>query len=186
MSWLNRLKKTESPCLPTLQNPQNPIKGGFVGFVASPLGGIEKIERLAVAANEAVQLGTLNPKVSPRVDALPLNLDRWCWPVSSAMNAEEIDTFTARLVRFTDKGVNLHGSEALAGRLVIRDREQDTRRVCMECIHLNNGRRCANWKTAGVANQAQDAQLPTEFVLQLQHCHGFTALRLATNPKAQS
>ncbi len=99
--------------------------------------------------------------------------DACCCPHSSAMNGAEIDTFTARLARFTDKGLNLIDAEALADKLVIRDREGDDRRVCLECAHLHHGGRCGNWKAAGVANRASESRLPTDLVLQLQRCDGF-------------
>ena len=62
--------------------------------------------------------------------------DRWAWPHSEAMNGREIDTFTARLARFTDKGLMLDDAEKLADKLVTRDRESDDRRLCLECVHL--------------------------------------------------
>lgn len=46
------------------------------------------------------------------------------------MNTGEIDTFTARLARMTDKGVSLGDAERLADRLVIRDREGDETGGC--------------------------------------------------------
>ena len=105
--------------------------------------------------------------------------DRWCWPHSSAMNDVEIDTFAARLHRFTDKGLARNDGEALADKLVLRDREQDDRRVCLECRHFaGHGAgswRCGNWQAAGVAIRSRDAQLPTDLVVQLQRCDGFTA-----------
>lgn len=180
MSWLTRLKKSEctpAPTLQNLQNLQNPSDGGFVGFVGTPLGDIEKKQSHSAAANDPAvpDQDTPDGKVRARVDVSPPDpaLDRWCWPVSGAMNTGEIDTFTARLARFTDKGVNLDDSEALADRLVIRDRERDTQRVCMECAHLGSGRNCRNWKSAGVAIHSRDSKLPTDLVIQLQHCDGF-------------
>ena len=62
--------------------------------------------------------------------------DRWAWPHSQAMNTVEIGTFTARLARFADKGIKLDAAQALADRLVTRDREADERRLCLECAHL--------------------------------------------------
>ncbi len=99
--------------------------------------------------------------------------DACCWPHSSAMNGAEIDTFTARLAWFTDKGLSLIDAEALADKLVIRDREGDDRRVCLECVHLRHGERCGNWQQAGVAIRARDAQLPGDFTTLLQRCGGF-------------
>lgn len=91
------------------------------------------------------------------------------------MTGAEIDTFTARLVRFTDMGLDLHTGERLADKLVIRGREQDVRRNCLECLHLHRGDgwRCGNWQRAGVAVRARDAQLSAALVFQLQHCEGF-------------
>ena len=105
--------------------------------------------------------------------------DRWCWPHSSVMNGAEIDTFAARLHQFTDKGLARNDGEALADKLVLRDRESDDRRVCLECQHFaGHGAgswRCGNWQTAGVAIRSRDAQLPADLVVQLQRCDGFTA-----------
>jgi len=91
------------------------------------------------------------------------------------MNTVEIDTFTARLARFTDKGLTLADAEQQADRLVIRDREGDGRGLCLECAHLHGaGRwRCGNWHRAEVATQLRDAHLPGALVLTLQRCPGF-------------
>ena len=108
-----------------------------------------------------------------------LDPDRWCWPHSTAMNTMEIDLLTARLARFTDKGLDLDTSELVADSLVIWDRDKDDRAVCLECIHLGGygatSWRCANWQAAGIAIRARDAQLPAELVCQLQRCDGFAS-----------
>ena len=105
--------------------------------------------------------------------------DRWCWPRSSAMNGAEIDNFAARLYSFTDKGLPRTDGEALADKLVVRDRESDDRRVCLECKHLAGigagSWRCGNWQAAGVAICSPDARLPSDLVVQLQRCDGFAA-----------
>lgn len=111
--------------------------------------------------------------------------DRWCWPHSSAMNGAEIDTFAARLHKFTDKGLARNDGEALADKLVLRDRDQDERRVCLECKHFaGHGAgswRCGNWQAAGVAIRSRDAQLPADLAVQLQRCDGFTAHPTSTS-----
>ena len=111
--------------------------------------------------------------------ALNEDSDRWCWPHSSAMNGTEIDTFAVRLHKFTDKGLARNDGEALADKLVLRDRDQDDRRVCLECKHFaGHGAgswRCGNWQAAGVALRSRDAQLPADLVVQLQRCDGFAA-----------
>jgi len=109
---------------------------------------------------------------------LPGNPDRWCYPDSTAMTGSEIDTFTARLSRFTDKGVIQSDAESLADKLVKRDRDSDDRRLCLECTHLGGyGRaswRCGNWQAAGVAISQRDSQLAADLVFKLQRCAGLT------------
>ena len=93
------------------------------------------------------------------------------------MTGAEIDTFTARLARFTDRGMGLADADALADKLVTRDRESDDRRLCVECVHLaghaavNWG--CKNWQRSGVAIKARNAQLSAALVYQTQRCGGF-------------
>lgn len=95
--------------------------------------------------------------------------DRWCWPSSPAMTTREMETYSARLVRFIGLGLSAEHAERLADRLVIRDREQDDRRVCIECTHVRAGLlRCANWRQAGIG--APELGDMTE---RLQHCDGF-------------
>ena len=148
---------------------------GFVGFVACPPGHISKnegqgrpAEKPAEPHRHVVADAPGSPNPAP---AVALDPDRWCWPNSRAMNTREIDTFTARLARFTDKGVSLGDAERLADSLVIRDREGDHRRLCLECSHLQGaGRwRCGNWRAADVAAQG----LARNLVLMLQRCGGF-------------
>ena len=160
MKWLARLKKIDTA--PEVEATE-PTKPGFVGFVAPGMASIQKTGGDSPAANDPAA-------------AMP-DPDRWAWPHSEAMNGREIDTFTARLARFTDKGVNLDDGGALADKLVTRDRDADDRRLCLECTHLaGHGAtswRCGNWQAAGVAIRAGDAQLPGDLVCQLQRCGGF-------------
>ena len=101
------------------------------------------------------------------------------------MNGAEIDTFTARLVQFTDRGVKLDDAECLADKLVTRDRENDDRRVCLECAHLTGHGSgpwaCRGWKQAAIALRSRDAQLPADLVRSLQRCDGFTPKPISTN-----
>lgn len=101
------------------------------------------------------------------------------------MNGVEIGTFETRLQKFTEKGLARKDGEVLADKLVLRDRESDDRRVCLECQHFaGHGAgswRCGNWQGAGVALRSRDSLLPTDLVLQLQRCHGFTPHLLSTH-----
>lgn len=125
----------------------------------------EGIQAPNVARVAPVTVAT--PKETPWAANDP---DFWCWPHSLAMNTGEINAFTARLARFTDKGVSHEKAERLADALVIRDREADDRRLCLECTHLQGfGRwRCGNWQTADVVQQG----LTRDLVLMLQRCSG--------------
>ncbi|NWF45281.1 hypothetical protein F3K02_08450 [Hydrogenophaga sp. D2P1] len=162
MSWLARLKRQtaldQDATKPT-QPPEADHEAGFVGFVACPPVPIQKIKALKAAANDAA------------AETLAADTDRYCWPHSDAMNGQEIDTFTARLAQFTDKGLSLDDAERSADKLVIRDRESDDRRLCLECAHLQGrGRwRCGNW---GVADVARDGLAP-DLVKILQRCSGY-------------
>ena len=204
MKWLQRLKSGASPNT----DATKATEPGFVGFVAPVPALMKKTAAPANAANDpaptlkkpetAPWRVTLAPGTSAataekfRAASLALdqliedsNLavadtdpDRWCWPHGDAMNTAEIDTFTARLARFTDKGMSLPDAEALADKLVMRNREGDDRRLCLECVHLSGfgptSWRCGNWQAAGIAIRPHDTQLPAELVVQLQRCGGFT------------
>ena len=153
MKWLQRLKSATT----TNTDATKPTEPGFVGSVACPVAPSEKF----------------SASQQPPANEASADPDRWCWPHGPAMNTAEIDTFTARLARFTDRGLILADAEALADKLVIRDREGDDRRLCLECASLNRGGRCSNWQAAGVAIRARDAQLPGDFTTMLQRCGGF-------------
>jgi hypothetical protein len=145
------------------------------------------------ASGSVIDIGTVRPAglsakllaasqaLDAKVQAAGLSLgddsDRHCWPNSTAMNGAELATFTARLARFSTKGVTHADAESLADRLVQRDRDSDDRRLCLECRHLSgygaSSWRCRNWQAAGVAIRSRDTQLPADLVLQLQRCDGF-------------
>ena len=148
MNWLARLKKQNTP----RPHPTETTETLFVVSVGTPDWHIKKIEGDAPAANDPAQ-----------------DPDRWCWPHSTAMNTAEIDTFTSRLALFTDRRVILDDAERLADLLVIRDREQDDRRLCLECSNCQQGR-CTRWLAAGL----KQAQLPAGLATTLQRCGGFT------------
>ena len=130
----------------------------------TPAATVAKFRAASLALDAAQRAAGFPPWVNPDAD---------CWPHSTAMTGAEIDTFTARLARFMDKGLDLDAGERLADKLVIRDREQDDRRQCLECLHLHRGWRCGNWQRAGVAVRAGHAHLSTDFVSLLQRCDGF-------------
>ena len=82
----------------------------------------------------------------------------------------EIERFLVREARFTRLG-RVADAEHLAERLTLRDREQDDRRLCLECAALADNRRCelaAQGRLAGAYRRLEP--LPTI----LQRCPGFT------------
>lgn len=142
------------------------------GLKVTPAKALTNELRETIKANKAMLVDHLQRVAANDTVAEPqADPDRWCWPHSAAMNGQEIDTFTARLARFTDKGASLEEAERLADKLVIRDREGDDRRLCLECAHLKgqNPWGCGNWRQAGVC----DAALARDLVLMLQRCEGF-------------
>lgn len=149
----------------TTDATQERISASTVARVASVTVASPEIAKAANDCELTTALAVLDP-------------DRWCWPASSAMNTGEIDLFLKRRGRFTDWGVSLDDAERLADALVIRDRDSDDRRLCLECTHLRGaGRwRCGNWQTASVARQG----LTRDLVLMLQRCDGFSITRTET------
>jgi hypothetical protein len=183
MSWLARLKTGKTPekdaskttetlfvvsVAPTLAPFQK--NEGPTAAANDPAPAPTR-PRQVIAEQAMVDIGTVRPAgLSPLLLAASLALDASivaagalpgsdpdadCWPHSTAMNGTEIDLFTARLHRFTDKGLTIADGEVLADKLVVRDREADDRRFCMECRHLSGfgqtSWRCGNWQAAGVA-----------------------------------
>jgi hypothetical protein len=82
----------------------------------------------------------------------------------------EIEVFMVREARFMRLG-RATDAEHLAERLTLRDREQDDRRLCLECAALADNRRCelaAQGRLAGADRRLEP--VPTV----LQRCPGFT------------
>jgi len=136
---------------------------------------VARVATVAVASLSRQQIEASESAANDTTTAPATDPDRWCWPHSEAMNGREIDTFTMRLSRFTDRGLSLADAEQQADRLVIRDRDGDDRGLCLECAHLHGaGRwRCGNWHRAEVAAQLKDAHISGALVLTLQRCPGF-------------
>ena len=165
-TWLALLKNKNTPgagaTKPT-KPTQHTHAGGFVGFVAYPQGHIQKFDG-AVA----------NPE-TPAANAPTTDPDRWAWPHSSAMNGQELDTLMARQALFCQRGASAQDAERLADSLVIRDRSDDDRHICLECRHLRGAGsyRCGNALAAYV-----HADLARDLVLTLQRCNGYEDARL--------
>lgn len=70
-------------------------------------------------------------------DALPI-ADR----LHIAWSQREMDRFVFRAALFRRRGEPEARAEAVAERLVQRDRDRDDRRLCLECQHLQPAYRC--------------------------------------------
>ena len=198
MNWLKRLKNENGPDTDT----PKPTKPGFGGFGVPIPGHIENSMMAAVVivpvpdwaadpANDAAagltvarvatvavaNLPDSKPESTPAeaIEAVPTTApdpDRWAWPHSSAMNGAEIGRFTGRLALFVAKGLTSTEADALADKLVTRDRDGDDQRVCLECSHLSGwaGRRqCRGLQYAGMGGPLASAGQ----VAMLQRCNGF-------------
>lgn len=144
-------------------------------LMVTPAKALNDQLRAIIRANKAVLVAHLKCDVtSGGTNPAPAtDPDRFCWPHSKAMNTLEIDTFMSMVVRFTDKGVTMGEAQRMADRLVIRDRDSDDRRSCLECVHLQGTRRCSNWHAAGVAREG----LAYSLVTMLQRCGGYQELK---------
>ena len=151
-------------------------KGSLRGLAAATPANFATHEPFRPSAVATVATVAVAPDTAAN-DPSP-DPDRWCWPHSPAMNGSEIETFEVRLHQFTQKGLANKDAETLADKLILRDRDLDDRRVCLECKHLSGhgagSWRCGNWKDAGVAISSTYALLPAGLVMQLQRCNGFT------------
>jgi hypothetical protein len=120
--WLAPLKQQ----LGVEGEPTKPTEPGSVGFVAPKVGVPENSGAGQVASNDADQ-----------ADA-----ERWSWANSPAMNGGEVQVFATRVNRFTQRGLSLSAAEALAETLLLRDRDGDDRRTCLECTYLGERGHC--------------------------------------------
>ena len=137
----------------------------------------------ATSATFEVQAGTKvaeSQKSQPAANDAALDPDSYCWPHSSAWNTSEIALFNRRAALFVRRGADEAQAEKLADRLVTRDREDDDRRLCLECRHLQGATpwRCGNWCMAGVAVRSGDAGLARDMVMLLQRCPGAHSIPL--------
>lgn len=95
----------------------------------------------------------------------------WTWPNGPAWNAQEIELFTQRAALLNERGMSTESAESLAEDLLMRDRDFDDRRLCIECTHYLRGR-CTNWKAAGFG-KAADATALGDYASTLKRCPGF-------------
>ena len=157
------------------------VKNGTVKTDETPDLGLSSVSSVSSVQNLVLTEDFLNQKISSgNQDCVKSYSELWCYPKSSAMNTEEIAIFEARVSRYKSFGLDAEKSEALADKLLIRDREQgaDDRISCLECRHLFNvkGWYCKNWQQSKVCIRERDAYIGTDWVMLLQRCDGFKAM----------
>ena len=72
-----------------------------------------------------------------------------------AMTAREIDRFQARVRLFTQRGWAIECAERVADHLVLRDRDGDERRLCIECASLQGDGGCFEARRGRVPGAAR-------------------------------
>ncbi len=151
------------------------------GLHAAPRDALTDEHRAAIrAARDALVLALLAESSCPPSPLLPPPPPRHSGnPLMTPAQGDEchaggwddaeIEVFMAREARFTRLG-RTADAEHLAERLTLRDREQDDRRLCLECTSLADSRRCelaAQGRLVGADRRLEP--LPTI----LQRCPGF-------------
>lgn len=89
-------------------------------------------------------------------------------PAAVAWTDGDIARFLGRRVRLLRWGWPEHEAEALADRLLRRDREADPRVSCTDCRHYRPGH-CGNYRRAGL----NVADIGRDLAAMLQRCDGF-------------
>ena len=147
-------------------------KGSLRGFATATPATVATHEAgIAATVAEVATVAVATALDAKAANDPALDPDRWCWPQSSAMNTGEIETFRGRLVLFAVRGLRSDDADAIADKLVARDRDGDDRRLCLECSNLSvgAGKRCSAWRHAGIRSQA----IPDGWPTRLQRCVAF-------------
>lgn len=109
------------------------------------------------------------PRLLDDPEFSPADVDRWSWPNGQAMNGAEIDRMISRVDVFMRRSLKFADAERLADTLMRRDRDDDDRRVCLECARLR-GRSCAAPAIGGMGSNV------SHVALILQRCPAFQAV----------
>jgi hypothetical protein len=129
-------------------------------------------------ANSANRLTVANPATSPISQLAGLAVsheaehdpDRCCWPHGAGWNTREIEKFITRRDRLQRWAWPEDAAEALAERLLHRDRDRDDHRhACVECAHYRPGR-CTDHHRAGLTAP----ELSRDLASLPQRCPAFT------------
>lgn len=137
-------------------------------LLACTLDPLDTCKKIVIEANAANELLTSD------LLAQALDPDRHCYPHTQAANGAELDTMGRRLAHFDRLGLDIDTSERQADMLLIRDREADDRRSCLECSNLTGHGRTWNCRAARQRG-ARGAGLPVDYVQMLTRCNAWLA-----------
>ena len=163
-----------------------PTKPGFVGFVAYPQGvsGNSHPARACRACTHRLPAGTCSQPVAAglrehfgivwpeptHAATCPAHTTKpqavKTWPHAPADDAE-LATMAQRQARFERLGLHHEEAARLAYKLLLRDREGDDRRLCLECAHLRG--RPGAWRCPTPGGMG------APLVAQLQRCPSWGA-----------
>ena len=142
------------------------------GLAVQPASKLTDEHREAIRHHRDALVTALSTSKTNQKKPETFDPDRHSWPHTTAMNTTEIDALNARAHLFTRHGLDQQQAEGLADDLVLRDRDSDDRRLCLECLHLRGGGgswACNQWRAAGHGA----AGIPADMVMLLQRCGGF-------------
>lgn len=159
------------------------LRGAGLVLTVTPAGGLHVAPREALTDDHraairakrdalvlALQAETASPPQRPRGSGTPLMTPEQgeaCH--AGGWEDAEMEAFTARQGRFTRMG-RTADADHLAERLVLRDRQHDDRRLCLECTWLGDTGRClaaASGRIPGADRRLEPVQTI------LQRCAGF-------------
>lgn len=147
--WAARL--AEKAAAPPHAGTDKTAKRGLVSVLAvTPDGGAREIQAPPKPGSSRAE----------KIEALDLAAVAW--------TDGDIARFLDRRARLLRWGWPEHEAEALADRLVRRDREADPRVSCTDCRHYQPGR-CGNYRRAGL----NVADVGRDLAAMLQRCEAF-------------
>lgn len=135
------------------------------GVKVTPASRLTPQLRCTIRAHKASIIQRLRASNDPQV--VPRARARMTAPWSD----DEIERFMARVQRFTSRGLDMIRAESLADKLATRDRDDDDRRLCIECRSCDVARRCSSTRMAGLGS-APTAPLG-DLAFMLQRCPAF-------------
>lgn len=120
------------------------------------LARLKKAELTSISGHPKPVMALAANDPSPATE--PQDFDRWCWPHGEAMSRREIEVFMKRDSQFQRRGMSAEEAEKLADKLVKRDRDDDDRRLCLECQNLTG--RPGAWRCGQQREGADWVALP--------------------------